>query len=454
MSVVDENSIFIAMKQDGPFAVRDDISFDHPNSQQTRAWAKDFCHDRLAVTRYRAVRGQVFDLLQIRRFEEIPVLIHDPAMRAQCSQRAYELLGNLFGIRGALSEVRSRIQQYADTADSVITYLKNKVLADYSYHIEISNEIETMQNPIELLLIVFDNRYHKKIRFEAKRKLVLMGLAGSIDQRERETDIENKFSAFLNFLNQYVWSPNLKIGELETAFLFSCHDPLDFSCTQVDVLDAQASNSMRTLSGQEKLTLIKRRSFCDRGREIPVYVTVRKKNSAVKVLKLLRKNEKNPAVAVDDELGLMAVLDNINYVNRFLRHLTDAAVKANSFMILEDISDTLTGGDHHSSSVGSSNKTQMLKFFARLGGMRVEFIIHTNQSYLNYCYQRDISHDEYEVRRMFDSGVTDFLFPPDIYYLDMAQTRKSQLISFRKTIEQGAMADTACETDAKQLFGI
>jgi hypothetical protein len=286
---------------------------------------------------------------------------------------------------------------------------------------------------------VFDYRYHKKIRFEAKRKLVLMGLAGSIDQRERETDIENKFSAFLNFLNQYVWSPNLKIGELEMAYLFSRHDPKDFSCTQVDVLDELTARSIRTFSGREKLTLIKRRSFCDRGQEVPVYVTVRKKDSAAKVLKLLRKNEKNPAVAVDDELGLMAVLDNVNHVNRFLRHLTRAAVKANSFMILEDISDTLTGSsDYHSPSIGSSSKTQMLKFFARLGGMRVEFIIHTNQSYLNYRYQRDISHDEYEVRRLFDSGVTDFLFPPDIYYLDMDQTRKSQLINFRKTIEQGS----------------
>jgi len=437
MSVVDEKSIFIAMKQDGPFSVQDNLSFDHPFSQQTRAWARNFCHDRLTVIRYRAVRGQIFDLLQIERFEEIPALIQDPTMRAQRTRRAYELLSNLFGIRGELSEVRSRIKEYAATADAVITYLKNKVLADYSYHIEISNEIETMHNPIDLLLIVFDNRYHKKIRFEAKRKLMLMGLAGSIDQRERETDIENKFSAFLNFLNQYVWNSKLKIGELETAYLHSRHDPGDFSCTQVDVLDTQAADSVRTFSGREKLTLIKRRSFCDRGQEIPVYVTVRKKDSAAKVLKLLRKNEKNPAVAVDDELGLMAVLDNTNYVNRFLRHLTRAAVKANSFMILEDISDTLTGGDYHSLSVGSSRKTQMLKFFARLGGMRVEFIIHTNQSYLNYCYQREISHDEYEVRRLFDSEVTDFLFPPDIYMLDMAQTRQSQLMKFRKTIEQG-----------------
>ena len=142
-------------------------------------------------------------------------------------------------------------------------------------------------------------------------------------------------------------------------------------------------------------------------------------------------------MAVDDELGLMAVLDNLSDIKRFMRHLTRAAVKAGSFMILEDISDTLTGGEYAAESVGSSSKTQMLKFFARLGGMRVEFIIHTNQSYLNYRFQRDIAHDEYEVRRLFDSGVTDFLFPPDIYHLNMARTRQSQLISFRRTIERG-----------------
>ncbi len=47
-------------------------------------------------------------------------------------------------------------------------------------------------------------------------------------------------------------------------------------------------------------------------------------------------------------------------------------------MTLEDISDTLTGGVYHSSSVGSSSQRQMLRFFARMGGMRVELIIHAN----------------------------------------------------------------------------
>lgn len=436
MSVVDEKSIFIAMKQDGPFAVRDQISFEHPFCRHNRQWANIFRHDRQMATKYRAVRDQLFDLLQVESFGGIPTLLHSPVLRQQCSIRAYRLLGDLFGISGELSEVRNKIHEYMNTADAVIWHLKSKVLAAYSSHIEISNEIETSKNPIDLLLITFDDRYHKKIRFEAKRKLVLMGLAGSIDQRERETDIENKFSSFLNFLNQYVWSPQLKIGELEVAYLSSHHDDADFSCTQVEVIDAEAARYLNEFAENEKLTLVKRRLFHHKGQEVPVYVTVRKKDSAAKVLKLLRKNEKNPAVAVDDELGLMAVLDNVNHVRRFVRHLTRAAVRADSFMMLEDISDTLAGNRYNATSTGSSSKTQMLKFFAKMGGMRVEFIIHTNQTYLNYRYQRGTSHDEYEVRRLFDSGVTEFLFPYDIYRLDMTQIREKQLQRFRKMIEQ------------------
>ncbi|EIJ36393.1 hypothetical protein [Thiothrix nivea] len=436
MSVVDEKSIFIAMKQDGPFAVRDQISFEHPFCRQNRQWAEIFRHDRQMATKYRAVRDQLFDLLQIGSFDEIPALIRYPDLRGQRTERAYRLLGNLFGISGGLSEIRSKIHEYMNTADAVIGHLKGKVLAPYSSHIEISNEIETTQNPVDLLLTVFDNRYHQKLRFEAKRKLVLMGLAGSIDQREHETDIESKFSAFLNFLNQYVWSPQLRIGELEMACLHSHHDADDFSCTQVDVTSLEEAHYLHEFAENEKLTLVKRRLFQDNGQEIPVYVTVRKKDSAAKVLKLLRKNEKNPAVAVDDELGLMAVLDNPSHVKRFVRHLTRAAVRAGSFMILEDISDTLAGNRYQATSIGSSSNTQMLKFFARMGGMRVEFIIHTNRTYLNYRYQRGASHDEYEVRRLFDSGVTEFLFPYDIYQLDMQQVRTRQLQRFRQNIER------------------
>ncbi|CAK0770062.1 conserved hypothetical protein [Gammaproteobacteria bacterium] len=434
MSLIDDKSIFTAMKQNGPFAVSEDFTLGRPFSRQTRTWAKQLCDDRLLVTKYRAVRAQVFDFLQIEGFDEIPALLSDPIARSQRSERAYWLLGNQFGIVGSTSEIRSRIKQYAQTADAVINQLRGKVLAPYAQHVETSNEIETTHDPVDLLLRVFDERFYMKTRFEAKRKLVLMSLAGSIEQRERETDIENKFSTFLEFLSNNVWSPQLKIGQLKIAYLLSRHDPDDFRCLHVEAIDASQAR-LKDLHEGEKLTLLKRRIFQDAGRDIPVYVSVRKKDSAAKVLKLLRKNEKNPAVAVDDDLGLMAVLDSIGDVRRFVRHLTRSAIKSGSFMTLEDISDTLTGGTYHSKNVGSSGQTAMLKFFARMGGMRVELIIHTNQSYLNYLFQREIAHDVYEVKRIFDSGVAEFLFPSDIYNLDMAHIRQTMLDQFRRHIE-------------------
>ena len=434
MSLIDDKSIFTAMKQNGPFAVTGDLTLGRPFTRETRAWARQFGDDRLSVTKYRVVRAQIFDFLQIEDFAEIPGLLEDSKARAQRSERACLLLGNQFGIAGSTSEIRSKIKEYAQTADAVIHQLREKLLAPYASHVETSNEIETTHDPVDLLLRVFDDRFHMKARFEAKRKLVLMNLAGSIDQRERETDIESKFYAFLEFLNRNVWSPQFKIGQLEIAYLLSQHDPDDFRCLDVKVIDAARRARLKDLGECEKLTLLKRRVFQDGGRDIPAYVSVRKKDSAAKVLKLLRKNEKNPAVAVDDELGLMAVLDSISDVKRFVRHMTRSAIKSGSLMTLEDISDTLTGGVYHSSTVGSSSKTPMLKFFARMGGMRVELIIHTNQSYLNYRYQRDIAHDEYEVRRIFDSGVAEFLFPGDIYNLDMGQIRQTLLDRFRRNI--------------------
>lgn len=423
------------MLQDGPFAVGDLPPFAHPFSKEAKEWVRAIAGDSLMKTKYRAVRNQIFDFLSVSTFDEILTLIHGKELRQKNSSSAHRLLANMFGIRGDAHVVDRHLHDYARTADDVVSSLRAKVLAPYSSHIETTNEIETIHDPVALMLILFDERFHRKARFEAKRKLVLMNLAGSIDQRERETQIEEKFAGFLSFLNEFVWSPSLKIGDLELCYLHSKHSAEEFRCEDVKVLSEVEALAMSPAAG-EKLTLIKRRRFNDQGREIPIYVTIRKKQPAAKVLKLLRKNEKNPATAVDDELGLMAVLNSISDVKRFLRHLTKSAVRADSFMTLEDISDTLTGGEYGGSSTGSSSKTPMLKFFARLGGMRVEFIIHTNHSYLNYMYQRDVAHDEYEVKRIFDTGVAEFLFPSDIYNLNMEKIRSTQLARFRKRIEE------------------
>ena len=435
MSVLNEESIFTSMLQDGPFAIGDQPPLNHPFSTETKEWVMAVSANPLIKTKYRAVRNQIFDFLGISGFDEVFDLIHMPDVRKDCARRAHKLLGNMFGIHESDREVCRYLKEYARTADDVINSLRYKVLAPYASHIDMTNEIETTTDPVDLLLIIFNERFHKKARFEAKRKLQLMNLAGFIDQRERETQVVAKFSQFLDFLNDYVWSPSLKIGDLKISYLHSKHDREGFTCTSVKIIPDEEAKSL-VLEHGEKLTLVKRRSFRDNGLETPIYVSIRKKPPSAKVLKLLRKNQKDPAVAVDDELGLMAVLNSIGDVKRFMKHLTKSAVRAGSFMTLEDISDTLTDGSYNSTATGSSSRTPMLKFFARLGGMRVEFIIHTNKSYLNYIYQRDVSHMEYEMKRIFDTGVAEFLFPKDIYHLNMEEIRQRRIMWCRKRIEE------------------
>ena len=44
--------------------------------------------------------------------------------------------------------------------------------------------------------------------------------------------------------------------------------------------------------------------------------------------------------------------------------------------------------------------------------------------------------DEYEVKRIFDSGVAELLFPQDIYFLNHQAVRNNMIRLFRKQIEE------------------
>lgn len=433
MTIDRKNTIFYLLQQDGPFATLENAPSRRTFSPNARLRSQAIRRHHLE-TKYRIIRNQIMELLDLSSFREIEELMNDQDRHRQVARRAYLLIGNMFGIEGNEREIVSRVNSYSRTADAVIRYLQRQTMAPYSSHLEMTNEIDVTTSPVDLLLIIFDDRYHKKARFEAKRKLVLMKLAGSIDQRERETESEAKFADFLDFLNDFVWSQKTRIGELEPVFLWSEHDRESFACQNLKVIPTAEREKIQ-LNDQQKLTLIKRRRFELNGREIPIYVSIRKKTSEAKVLKLFRKFEENPAVAVDDELGLMGVVDSLYEVKQFQKHLTHSAVRAHSFMTLEDISDSLHGQGYQTGNDGSCPQTSMLKFFARMGGMRIEFIIHTNRSYLNYIYQRDVSHEEYEVKRIIDSGAADLLFPRQIYNLDMQEAKRNLIRRSRQRIE-------------------
>ncbi|RPH37368.1 MAG: hypothetical protein EHM86_11100, partial [Desulfobulbaceae bacterium] len=249
MSVINHDSVFTSLRQNGPLATTDSVELNTPFSRRTKDWLRILRANRLNITKYRALRSQVFEFLNISDFSQIPTLLENKLLRNERSHRACTLLGNMFGVEGTTREVEARVIEYARTADAVVNSLRNKIMAPYASHIATTNEIEVTNDPVNLLLIMFDDRYHKKARFEARRKLVLMSLAGSIDQRERETQIEDKFSLFLDFLNDYVWSRKQKIGEHEIVYLLSHHNSDDFRCTDVQLISLEQANTMHPEAG-------------------------------------------------------------------------------------------------------------------------------------------------------------------------------------------------------------
>jgi len=153
---------------------------------------------------------------------------------------------------------------------------------------------------------------------------------------------------------------------------------------------------------------------------------------------MLRKGLEDPTIAVDDDTGLLVVVDNSRDARELIRHLTEQGYKSDYPIIIEDVSYTLEGGEYNNKN-GGSHKIRMLKFFIRLANeMRVECIIHTTETYAEQLYMREVSHEEYELNRLFgpEVNVPRLLFPEKYFpRFDMERAREEKRKQLREKIE-------------------
>ena len=70
MSVITEDSVFTSLQQHGPLAVEESVNVSQPFSSHTRKWVKNLCRERINITKYRALRSQVFEFLEITNFAQ------------------------------------------------------------------------------------------------------------------------------------------------------------------------------------------------------------------------------------------------------------------------------------------------------------------------------------------------------------------------------------------------
>ncbi len=418
---------FYILKQDGLMGIKDGVGISPSD------WRITLPSDReKAKSRWNDVK-QLLEVESLNK-KQISLLINNKEARDKATISSYERFGKMYEIEGGNEVVASKFREYAEQANSAISeVIKQEKMTNYQVYFEMSNEVQAENNLFDLAILTLDDRYDSRVRFEAKRKLELMDLAAKIDHRERQTKIKEHYGSFTDFLDEYVWFSTIKRGEAEYAYLHSTHDLDTNACMSVNPISRNEGEGITLQEGQ-KLTLLRRRKFRFNEREVSIYVTPREKSPESKILKLLRKGQENPALAVDDEIGLMGVLDSIEDAEAFKKHLRKSAINAGSMLAFEEIEDTLNGGEHKPNSIGSSTEVRMFKCFIRKDGARIEMIIHTNQTYLDYLYKDGVAHEEYEAKRLFDSGVMELLFPPSIYEYDVNKMKNSSLENVRKTI--------------------
>lgn len=440
------NGSFYPLHQGGLLGIRDDLKFG--TYSMPRSTLDDGRPSTSDIGKVRDVLDQAKSLLGISSFiRDIPSLMDDPDDLQRRKDTAYELIGNMYGIQRApdhpesdierrvrVERIREQVGDYGQVANGVIDYLRDGITSTVT--LKPINVVKDTSDPIDLVLITLDNKYSKRARFEAKRKLILMDLSAKVDQREREIQLDESYRTMNTFLDTHVFNTADKIGETQEVVMVSSHNDEEFAVTSVRTVAPEEIIEI-PLSPGEKVTPLSQRFFTFEGSNpIPVMLDSRKKDSVSKVLKMLRKGKEIPAEAMGDEVGFMAIFENGRDIRIFKRHLRACGLQAKTLIGVQDQENSLNGSGHTPKSEGSSEKLRQDKSRISFDGINVEAIFHTYESYANYLYQREVGHTEFEAVRNFNSGVVGLLFPTDIYPYGEAFTKSSTIRTVRKNIEE------------------
>ncbi len=412
------------------------------------------------ITRYRAIRTEMFEWLGVNSFREVAELIDNPdyddtrrteikRRKAEISKSVYAKIANRYGIEGSERAQIKAINDFGEDADQVIAHLKDTFLGEQSKKADIINETEHKNNPTDLMLIALDDTYTRTARFEAIRKLLLMELIASISKQEGLEKASEKLGEFDDFLYEHIWirGRGEKRGSTQNAYLYSRHDPDTFeSIDPIEEISEEEGDRRKKegeLGPHELLTHVRRRTFMHKGRVIPVYMISREKTLVEKVLKMLRKDSENSEIAVQDDLGFMGVFNNIQDMNAFQERLQEGMANEKLPSTLKKLTDSLDGTGYKHGKTAGSKKVKMRKFFLEFPNKNMEIILHTNKSYVDFNNQFEVGHEEFEMDRLHDYGVLDLLFPYDIYCIDMEEARKEKIRGIREEkLRSGVVGNT------------
>lgn len=434
---------YLILREDIHAPLRSPKMSDGDYLNMIHGWRRGLSSEQLM--KHDLLRLQTFGMLGIpldftgRKAEEaISQIIHDPVKTAATTSGVYQRLGRSLG----LEDPASKFKEYAVAANAAVDEVATLLSYPGSANIEMVNEVRSEYNPTALLLMALNGEWHPKARFVARRKLLFMNLAASIDQRKRTIHIDDQLQNFQTWLNTEFWNPDTLLGETTGAYIISDHDPKTWKSSKARIIPEEMGINLE-LSPFQKKTHILQRSFIPEG-SLPInaFASVREKPLSKAITKMIRKGEEDPAITVDDDTGFMIVVKDKKDARTFIKHLMVRGFATDYPIRIEDVSYTLDG-EKYNGKGASSPKIRMLKFFVRLANeMRVEVIVYTPETYVEHLYARGICHPEYETNRLFDDrvNVPNLEFPPKYFpHFDAGKGREERIKQIRYDIERESL---------------
>jgi len=193
-----------------------------------------------------------------------------------------------------------------------------------------------------------------------------------------------------------------------------------------------------------------------------VYVEHRLKDPVARILKLMRKDTKDPS-KIDDYLGLKFVFETKKDIYDFLFTLQKKMLESGSMIVFEEYYDTIANGnDFRITNPGSSNKLEIVKVHAIINGARIELQMHTFRTFLDSRYHDERGFEVFAIKRLFegekkqngdaDPGAIDLIYASDIYGSDVLSSKDALLDERRTAVRNAAFYIPKERTQQNYLY--
>lgn len=368
-----------------------------------------------------AYRKRLLDLFEIKNLSELQDRLKDKRMM----KKIRDAMANDPTFAGLDTDIEKRIERmegFGDDANELISAVIGRYFHGHRYDLDMKNEVRHCNDPAKLLLMTQDNRLDTRMRFEAKRKLLLMEIFAKRKMALRK--FRDHLDKFYELLGDRVLEGNP--GYMEEHYLIATLDEdQDNACVREGEGQPMLMNQQPALIEKNQICIpMGMRSILGvdeqgKGRKVDFYIDSRRKGSISQVLKMIRKDTIDPEEWVKDLNGVRMVFKDETEEKIFKDTFNKKLKKEGYEVQMEEPEETIGHAEKikEKRDVGGGRKSRLLISKGKLKKqeMKIELQTFTFPEFVDYEFKVPNAWIMYDITRFFEAGLGEVLFPKDFY---------------------------------------